>query len=94
MNGMGVGGMEAVIAVEHWYVFWFAVWRARVALALWWSADCLTGEGGGNHPRRAEFTRRWSEFSAKLGGLRRELEALASEQQGAGYPSRRQEKKP
>lgn len=34
MNGMGVGGMEAVIAAEHWYVFWFAVWRARVALGV------------------------------------------------------------
>jgi hypothetical protein len=33
-NGMGVGGMEVVILAEHWWVFWYAVWRARVELGV------------------------------------------------------------
>ena len=67
------------------------VWETvdeKLREGLWWATQGLTGaaEGGANHPRQEEFCRRWSEFCAKLGGLRRELEALAEEQQGAGVP--------
>lgn len=55
-----------------------------------WSANCLavvSGWRGGNHPRQEEFLGRWAKLSAQIGTLRMDLEALASEQQGAGFPS-------
>lgn len=78
---------DEILAAKRKTEVWETV-DEKLREGLWWATQGLTSasDGGANHPRAEEFCRRWSEFCAKLGGLRRELEALAEEQQGAGFP--------